>query len=112
MSEHREHFSDAEELKEILAAVSEGLKDLAEVIPGLVKNTLAAIYAEESATGQARAVATYYKTLKESGMPEEMVQNLVLDYVISYRDIISIVQSAVQGKQRERCKGSSEGSEE
>jgi len=117
MSEHREHFlesgpRDADELKEVLAAVSEGLKDLAGVIPGLIKNTLAAIYSEESAKEQARAVATYYKTLRESGMPEEMVQNLVLDYVVSYRDIVNIIQSAVEGKRRGRRTGEGEPSEE
>ena len=64
---------DAEEIRQVFAGLSDGLKSLASVIPDLIKNSMGALYSEEVAREQGKAVAAYYKTLKDSGMPEEMV---------------------------------------
>jgi len=99
---------DAEEIRQVFSGLSDGLKDLAGVIPELIQNSLAAVYSEEAAKSQGRAVATYYTSLKESGMSEELVERLVLDYVISFRDLMNIIQEAVNAESGTKSSGDGE----
>ena len=89
---------DAEEIRQVFAGLSDGLKDLAGVIPELIQSSLSAVYSEEAAERQGKAVAAYYTALKESGMSEQMVERLTLDYVISFRDLLNVIQDAVNAE--------------
>jgi hypothetical protein len=73
MSEH-ENMPKPEEISGILAAVSKEL-------PGLVKGIVDAFFSPEAAADMGKSVATFYKTLKEGGIPEDQALAMTKDYL-------------------------------
>lgn len=71
-----EERSDVEELREVLSAVSEFLDRL----PELVKKVLDALYSKDLGERVGDSVATFYRKLRESGMPEEMVNKMTMEF--------------------------------
>jgi len=71
-----EERSDVEELREVLSAVSEFLDRL----PELVKKVLDALYSKDLGERVGDSVATFYGKLRESGMPEEMVNKMTMEF--------------------------------
>jgi len=67
---------EAEELREVLRAVSDFLKDLKEPIEKLVRMFLELLRGD--AVGE--DVASFYRRLKESGMPEEVAVEMTRRY--------------------------------
>ncbi len=74
MSEHKHDMPKPEEISGILAAVSKEL-------PGLVKGILDALFSPQAAADMGKAVATFYKNLKEGGIPEEQALSMTKDYL-------------------------------
>ena len=74
MSESKHDIPKPEEISGILAAVSKEL-------PGLVKGILDAFFSPEAAADMGKAVATFYKSLKEGGIPEEQALSMTKDYL-------------------------------
>ena len=74
MSERKHDMPKPEEISGILAAVSKELL-------GLVKGILNALFSPEAAADMGNAVATFYKTLKEGGIPEEQALSMTKDYL-------------------------------
>ena len=74
MSEHKNDMPKPEEISGILAAVSKEL-------PGLVKGIVDAFFSPEAAADMGKSVATFYKTLKEGGIPEETALSMTKDYL-------------------------------
>jgi hypothetical protein len=74
MSERKHDMPKPEEISGILAAVSKEL-------PGLVKGILNALFSPEAAADMGNSVATFYKTLKEGGIPEEQALSMTKDYL-------------------------------
>lgn len=71
---------DAEEVKEIIGA-------LRTEIPGLIRDLMDTVYSPESAERMAKSVATFYKTLVESGFEEKVAMEMAKGYVIDFRKI-------------------------
>jgi len=69
MTDHKNDIPKPEEISGILAAVSKEL-------PGLVKGILDAFFSPEAAADMGKAVATFYTTLKEGGIPEEQALSM------------------------------------
>jgi hypothetical protein len=63
-----------EEIAGILAAVSKE-------VPGLVKGILDALFSPQAAADMGKAVATFYKSLKDGGIPEEQALSMTKDYL-------------------------------
>ena len=77
MSERKQDMPNIpkpEEISGILAAVSKEL-------PGLVKGMLNALFSPEAAADMGKSVATFYKTLKEGGIPEEQALSMTKEYL-------------------------------
>jgi hypothetical protein len=74
MSERKHDIPKPEEISGILAAVSKEL-------PGLVKGILDAFFSPEAAADMGKSVATFYKTLKEGGIPEDQALSMTKDYL-------------------------------
>ena len=74
MSERKHDMPKPEEISGILAAVSKEL-------PGLVKGILDAFFSPQAAADMGKAVATFYKNLKEGGIPEEQALSMTKDYL-------------------------------
>ncbi len=65
--------TDAAELKEILGTVSSE-------IPDLIRNILSAIFDPTIAENYGKGIGTLYKQLQEEGLPEEMVEKIVMNF--------------------------------
>jgi hypothetical protein len=74
MNEKKHDMPKPEEISGLLAAVSKEL-------PGLVKGILDAFFSPEAAAEMGKSVATFYKTLKEGGIPEEQALVMTKDYL-------------------------------
>lgn len=74
----------------------EDLKELFSVInmevPNLIRNLFASLYDAKTAEQYAKGLATIYKNLLEEGLPEEMIEKLVMKYANS----IDVLGSALQ----------------
>ncbi len=75
-SEGAREKSDVEELREVLSAISDFLKELKEPIEKLFNTLLSAM--DGSKLGE--EVAAFYKKLRESGMPEDMAAEMTREY--------------------------------
>jgi hypothetical protein len=74
MSERKHEMPKPEEISAILAVVSKE-------IPNLVKGILEAFFSPGSAADIGKAVAAFYKNLKEGGIPEEQALSMTRDYL-------------------------------
>lgn len=74
MNDHKNDIPEPEEISGILAAVSKEL-------PGLVKGIPNAFFSPEAAADMGQSVVTFYKTLKEGGIPEEQALAMTKDYL-------------------------------
>lgn len=74
MSERKHEMPKPEEIASILAAVSKE-------VPGLVRGILDALFSPQAAADMGKAVATFYKSLKDGGIPEEQALSMTKDYL-------------------------------
>ena len=76
-SKSKDKEMSAEEIKEILSAVSTE-------VPDLIKNVFSAIYDPDIATNFGKGIAALYDELKEKGLPEDMVREIVMNFSNSF----------------------------
>lgn len=84
-----EKKTDAAEVKEILGVVSKE-------IPALIKGVFSSLYSSEIAIEYGKGIGAVYKELKEQGLPEDMIKDIVLKYAKSINvlgDAINISDS-------------------
>ena len=75
MGEQRhERMPKPEEISAILASVSKE-------IPGLVKGILDTFFSPEAAADVGKAIAAFYKNLKDGGIPEEQALTMTKEYL-------------------------------
>jgi hypothetical protein len=88
MSEKKEKSpkEEAEEVKEILSAVSTQ-------VPALIKSLLDSVFSEEAGRNMGKAAAAYYKELKESGMPEDIAVKMTEDYMKTFTSLGGMLQN-------------------
>lgn len=91
--------NDAQEVREILEVVSKE-------VPALIRNIFAALYSSDIASEYGKGIGMLYKELKEQGLPEEMIREIVLKYA----DSINVIGNSLQfqGKKSEARKKSEE----
>lgn len=65
---------EAEEVRQILGAVSTE-------VPALIRSIVSAVFSEEAGRNMGRAAATFYKELKDSGMPDDVAVRMTEDYI-------------------------------
>jgi len=76
MDEHERRFrrNDPKEIAEIFDNISAK-------IPGLIRGVLDSLFSPEAAANMGKAVAEFYKTLKEGGIPEQEAIDMTRDYL-------------------------------
>jgi len=74
MSDKNHEMPKPEEISGLLAAVSKEL-------PGLVKGILDSFFSPQAAEDMGKSVATFYKTLKDGGIPEDQALIMTKDYL-------------------------------
>ncbi len=68
---------DPQEIREILQVVSTE-------VPALVKNIFTSLYDPEIAENFGKCVGALYKKLKEQGLPEDMIREIVMNFSESF----------------------------
>ena len=74
MNERKHDMPKPEEIAGILAAISKE-------VPGLVRGILDALFSPQAAADMGKAVATFYKSLKDGGIPEKEALSMTKDYL-------------------------------
>ncbi len=94
-------MTDAEEIREILTAVSDS-------IPQLISSLFESIFNEKSATNLAISIGTLYSKLKEQGLPEDMIREIVNKYIAlipsDLGDLLSEAQKSGHGGKKSHHK--------
>jgi len=78
---------DAEEIKQILGAVSTE-------VPTLIKSIIAAVFSEEAGKNMGKAAAAFYRELKEGGMPDDVAVKMTEDYISVFTSLGDIMKKA------------------
>lgn len=100
MLEHEKHM-DVGEIKEILTMISEK-------IPDLLNSLTDVLYGAEQAGKYGKAVAGFYKELKDSGMTDEQAFELTRQYMSSL-NLAGVIDKAMRGKKGMMiCRGEKE----
>jgi len=82
---------DVDELREVLSVVSKE-------VPALIKGIIASVFSEEAGRDMGRAAASFYKELKEAGMPEEVAVKMTENYISTFTSLGEIMKKAVSGE--------------
>ncbi|MCS7365631.1 MAG: hypothetical protein NDF54_09355 [archaeon GB-1867-035] len=80
----KKEFEDIKELKGVFSAIVDFVKELREPITDLIQSLMKAVSGSELGED----VATFYKKLKETGLPEEMALALTKEYLEARLSII------------------------
>ncbi|MEM2165363.1 MAG: hypothetical protein QXH09_06705 [Candidatus Bathyarchaeia archaeon] len=92
---------EAEEVERILSVVSSQ-------IPALIKGIIASVFSEESGREMGRAVGAFYKSLVESGIPEQTALKMAENYLSTFTNISEIMRrigSMEEGRGRRSGEG-------
>jgi hypothetical protein len=84
-------MEEAEEVKEILEAVSKE-------VPALIKSIIGAVFSEEAGRDMGKAAGAFYKELKESGMPDETAVRMTENYISVFTSLGDIMKKFDFGK--------------
>ncbi len=82
---------DVEELREVLSVVSKE-------VPALIKGIIASVFSEEAGRDMGRAAASFYKELKEAGMPEEVAVKMTEGYISTFTSLGEVMKRAISGE--------------
>ena len=88
--------SDAEEVAEVMTALSETL-------PKLVRDTIAAVISEDAGRRLGKAVGSFYKELVEAGIDPDEALKMAKDYMASLTSLSEIFPELL-GKQKLKLK--------
>jgi hypothetical protein len=93
---HGKEKMDAENIKEVLGAVSSE-------VPAMIKSILASVFSEEAGRSMGKAAAAYYKELKDGGLPEQVAVKMTEDYMRTFTSIGEMLRGGGKGKWSERA---------
>ena len=85
--EKKRHGMEADEVKEILGAVSTE-------VPGLIKSIIASVFSEEAGRNMGKAAAAFYKELKDGGMPDAVAVKMTEDYISVFTSLGDVLKRA------------------
>lgn len=88
--EHRHGKMDAENVKQLLEAVSSE-------VPTMIKSILTSVFSEEAGRNMGKAAAAYYKELKAGGLPDEVAVKLTEEYMRTFTSIGDMLRTAGRG---------------
>jgi hypothetical protein len=89
---------EAEEIREMLSAVSKFLEDIKKPIADLINVMLDAMRGDR--VGE--EVAAFYKKLKESGLPDDVVRDMVKKYLEERVKMASLLDKLIGSMGRSR----------
>lgn len=93
MAEEKRKKEDVEELREVLSVVSRE-------VPALIKGIISSVFSEEAGREMGRAAASFYKELKEAGIPEDVAVRMTEGYISAFTSLGEVLKRAVGEKKR------------
>ncbi|MEM2306921.1 MAG: hypothetical protein QXH97_05435 [Candidatus Bathyarchaeia archaeon] len=84
---------EAEEVEKILSVVSSQ-------IPNLVKGIIASIFSEDAGREMGKAVGAFYKSLIESGVPEQTALRMAENYLSTFTNLGELMKRIGAGEER------------
>ena len=97
--------SDAEEVAEVMTA-------LAETLPRLVRDTIAALVSEDAGKRLGKAVGSFYKELVESGIDPDEALGMAKEYMRSLTSLSETFPKLLEMSRRPGAEGAEEAEEE
>ncbi len=101
----RYRVSDAEEVAEVLGAVSEAL-------PKLIRDTIRSVISEETGRNLGKAVGAFYKELVSSGIAPEDALDMAKKYLTSLMESGESLLKAIKGPLKVQVRAGEEGEAE
>jgi hypothetical protein len=89
--EKKDDDNDMKELKKVLSTVSTE-------VPALIKNIFASLYSADTAAEFGKAIGQLYKEMKDQGLPEDMIREIVMKYA----DSINLVGNALKSESNQK----------
>jgi hypothetical protein len=89
--ERKHEKMEPENIKEILGVVSTE-------IPAMIKSILSSVFSEEAGRSMGKAAATYYKELKDGGLPEQVAVKMTEEYMRTFTSLGDMLKSAGRGR--------------
>ncbi len=77
-----------EDLEMMAEQIPKVLKAVSDTLPEMITKIMKAVYSEEVGQEYGKSVAAFYRTLKESGMPEADVRSLTQDFIINQQQFM------------------------
>lgn len=98
---------DVEELKEVFSVLGKEVPNLLRGLMDPLKELLNMIYDPEKTRERAKAIASFYKELKDQGMPDSLIIELMKEHFVNP---LSLLKSIVveRGKEHEEEEGEEE----
>ena len=79
---------EAEEIREVLGAVTD-------MVPNLIKGIIESVFSAEAGKSMGAAVASFYKELKASGLPDDVAIKMTENYSKTFTDFGEVIKQAV-----------------
>ncbi len=90
---------DARELREVLTAIIEFLRD----ITGPLKELMSLVQSSIAGDKLGKDIAEFYKNLKDSGLPDDVVNELIKKYYDDRMSLLRLMSSLFEGLRRGRA---------
>lgn len=94
------HEEDVEELRGVLSVVSEFLEQL----PAILDKVISSLTSKEMGERLGESVASFYKKLKESGIPEEQAREMAREFFDKSMVLDRILTTALEGMRGRKFK--------
>ena len=98
----RRRTSEAEELKEIAAALPDLFGALNESIPKLISGLIGSVYSPEAASNMATAIGQFYSKLVTEGIPEDAALEMTKKFVgaLDFSKMMSLIGDESKHKRK------------
>jgi len=90
---------NARELREVLTAIIEFLRD----ITGPLKELMSLVQSSIAGDKLGKDIAEFYKNLKDSGLPDDIVNELIKKYYDDRMSLLRLMSSLFEGLRRGRA---------
>ena len=79
---------EVEDLREVLGTVTD-------MVPNLIKGIIESVFSAEAGKSMGAAVASFYKELKASGLPDDVAIKMTENYSKTFTDFGEVIKQAV-----------------
>jgi hypothetical protein len=98
VEDERSEISDVEELKEIFSVLGKEVPNLLKGLMDPLKELMDILYNPEKVRERAKAIASFYRELKDQGLPDELIVELIKQH---FENPMSLIKNIISERGRE-----------